>query len=301
MSKDSLRILSNKIAKIIRKNNVVLRDHPTLIRSEKNKVNINAWINLEKTHNNVGDYLSLVIVQEILKEKNINIGKTVSKTKHLYGVGSVLLGYQDATIWGSGFVYDVSKYRSFKLEAILHKVLHKTDIRAVRGPETKRILEKMGLNCPETYGDPAILLPRFYSPDIAEKKPFVVVPHYTKYDRYKGLWPTASTFVREWKQAVDAICQAEFVISSSLHGIIIAEAYGIPAVMLKDTPSTDITKYKDWYEATGRKELPIVSSVEEALEKYESGKVLPPPLKIIETLAEGLMSAFPYDLWEVDL
>lgn len=55
------------------------------------------------------------------------------------------------------------------------------------------------------------------------------------------------------------------MISSSLYGIIIAESHGVTAVMLKDTPCDDITKYKDWYYSTGRKSFPVVKDIDEAL------------------------------------
>lgn len=84
------------------------------------------------------------------------------------------------------------------------------------------------------------------------------------------------------------------MISSSLHGIIVAEAYGIPAVLLKDTPSEDITKYKDWYLSTNRSEFPVVASVEEALEV----KPNLPDKSVIEMIQNNLIKTFPKDLWE---
>ena len=86
---------------------------------------------------------------------------------------------------------------------------------------------------------------------------------------------------------------AELVISSSLHGIILAEAYGVPAIMLRDTPSKDITKYKDWYYSTGRKEFPIADSIDDAL------SMTPVMLDraTIEAMQNRLINSFPIDLW----
>lgn len=83
------------------------------------------------------------------------------------------------------------------------------------------------------------------------------------------------------------------MISSSLHGIILAETYGISAVMLSDTPSSNITKYKDWYYATGRKNFTIVNSVEEGLKI----KCEPLPITVIEEMQAQLIDTFPCDLW----
>lgn len=42
------------------------------------------------------------------------------------------------------------------------------------------------------------------------------------------------------------------VYSSSLHGIILAEAYGVPAVMFRSYDKSVDFKYLDYYASTGR-------------------------------------------------
>jgi pyruvyltransferase len=51
-------------------------------------------------------------------------------------------------------------------------------------------------------------------------------------------------------------------------------------------------KYLDYYYSTGRKDIKIAESFEEALNME--------PLKLpdLKPLQEGLMKSFPYDLWE---
>ena len=203
------------------------------------------------------------------------------------------MGYQDMTVWGSGFGYDKRKSRFFKLYKISHRMRHKVDIRAVRGPETRRILLKMGYNCPEVYGDPAILLPLFYVNNIDNSYDYTLVPHYSKNDKYCDNPNFLNTFNKDWKKFIDRIIASKIVISSSLHGIILAESYGIPAIMLSDTPSNDITKYKDWYYSTGRKKFPIAYSVEEALHMKPS--IL--DVNVLKKLQNGLIDTFPIDMW----
>lgn len=63
--------------------------------------------------------------------------------------------------------YDKTVSQTFKLYKLLHKIRNqKIDVRAVRGPETRRILISMGYGCPEIYGDSVVLLPIFYPKDI---------------------------------------------------------------------------------------------------------------------------------------
>ena len=155
---------NNRFERILKRNSAVLSNGTELCCAKKNRVNLNAWINYDSAVNNVGDYLSLEIVKDVCTKQGIDTNKPVRKTKHLYAIGSILLGWQDATIWGSGFGYDFSDKWYFQIEGFMHRLLHKTDIRAVRGPLTRQLLNKMGISCPEVYGDPAVFIPLFYHP-----------------------------------------------------------------------------------------------------------------------------------------
>lgn len=284
---------NSTINKLIYKNNVVLRDSEYCYRANENRVNINAWVT-EGDCNNVGDQLSIDIVKWVCKIYGIDYEKEVRKTKHLYAIGSILLGYQDATIWGSGFGYDRTNSKLWKYNAYLHRHYHKTDIRAVRGPRTRAIFEKMGIKCPEIYGDPAVLTPLLYNEKPSPKREYILIPHYSKFDKYSSDNNVLCTFQDDINNFIKELLKAKLVISSSLHGIILAEAYGIPAVLLSDTPTKDITKYEDWYLSTKRIKIPIVNSIDEAL-KYE---VEPLDMEIVKNMQDRLLEVFPKDLWE---
>lgn len=196
----------------------------------------------------------------------IDINKKVAKTEHLYAIGSILMGYQDMIVWSSGFGYDKTVSSTFKLYKLLRKIRNqKNDVRAMRGPETRRILISMVYSCPEVYGDLAVLLPIFYPKDIKKKYEYTVVPHYSKNQKYNKDSNFLDPFNKNQNGFVEKIVASKLVISSSFYGIIIAESYGVPAVMLKDTPCDDITKYKDWYYSTGRKSFSVAKDIDEAL------------------------------------
>jgi len=83
------------------------------------------------------------------------------------------------------------------------------------------------------------------------------------------------------------------VISSSLSGIIIAEAFGIPARLLRienQSNTEDLFKYRDYYYGTNRFEFKCATSIEEALEMMGE----PAPACDLEKLVK----AFPFDLFE---
>ena len=87
------------------------------------------------------------------------------------------------------------------------------------------------------------------------------------------------------------IFNSKFVISSSLHGIILAEAYGVPAIFLNERQEKYLFKYEDWYQSTGRKDFVKANSVGEAL-KYSTPEL--PDLKLMQ---ENLLETFPIDLF----
>lgn len=90
-----------RLKQVLLKNYCVNRDSKITF-AEKNKVNINAWVDMDRDVQNVGDWLSVVVVKELAKHYQIDLDKKVNKTKHLYAIGSQLLGFQDATIFGGG-------------------------------------------------------------------------------------------------------------------------------------------------------------------------------------------------------
>lgn len=128
--------------------------------------------------------------------------------------------------------------------------------RWVRGPHTRDLVIRNGGECAEIYGDPAMLLPRIIAPAADKKHAVGIVPHYVDYqetkDRYPDL-PVINILNSDPAEVVREITQCERIISSSLHGIIAAHAYGIPAAWVEfgDRLSGDGTKFHDHYESVG--------------------------------------------------
>lgn len=283
--------------KILKKNNFIMyliklknRNKKILNQrkrhTQKNRVNLHWWSMMrEDGKENLGDYLSYEIVQEMLKKKELTLDTPISQTKHLYGIGSIIQGgAQNATIWGSG-LKNASKDFNW-----LSRSTRKLDIRLVRGPETRNILIDNGYKCPEKYGDPALILPLIYQPKNVEKtKDYLVILHH---ETTLNVEEFLSPICHGYKEFINELCTAKYVISSSLHGIILAETYGIPAILLMDKVTNNMFKYNDYYYSTGRFEYPIAKTVDEAL------KMKPAPLPDFTELRKNILETFPYDLWE---
>lgn len=256
-------------------------------KTKRNVVNLH-WYSTkrEDKFENFGDYLSVVVCREVAKKNGIDIDAHLNKTKHLYAIGSIIFyGLQEATIWGSGLLHEAKKSRTPKI--------YKLDIRAVRGPMTRASLIKNGFSVPEIYGDPAILMPLFYTPRKLPLKDYVVIAHKnTSLDIEKD--KVVNILTDDYNRTIDEIVNSKLVISGSLHGIIIAESYGVPAILMSsvlDPTDGDLFKYKDWYYSTGRKNFPIVHSISEALQTK------PLELPDLSKMQENIMQAFPADLW----
>lgn len=261
---------------------------------QKNRVNL-FWTGTFKgevtEHENLGDYLSVIIVENMLKKHGMSLLTKTRRTEYLYGIGSIIgFGLQDATIWGSGLL---------RKENALRLVRSKLDIRAVRGPKTREHLAKMGLNCPAIYGDPAILMPMIYSSNLEKKYPCSIILHHSSEIRknISELCNSGLHYIEiktiNYKHFIDQLIQSDMIISSALHGIILAESYGIPTIYLKDNKINQDFKFNDYYSGTGRSEYKYANTIEDALKNRPVNE-----LPNFDEMRKKLIDTFPYDLWE---
>jgi pyruvyltransferase len=233
--------------------------------------------------NNFGDLIGPVIVDELLRRcgfANTGSGRivTVGSIMHLTRPGDV--------VWGTGVNGK---------EAGLGGAPD-LDIRAVRGPRTRERLLSAGVaRVPQVYGDPALLWGRFwprerYLAASAARHAVTVIPNFNDWPR---LWDA--------DQAVDPrgdlyalvgrIARSELVVGSSSHGIILAEAFGVPARLVA-SGSEPILKYADYYEGTGRPNFAGAATVREAI---DAGGEPPPRWD-----PEPLERAFPWELFRAE-
>ena len=272
-------------------NRVNLFDYHPEITEGKDKIYMNSrW--------NLGDYLGFVITSFMLERKNLSIDTWVEKRKHFGCVGSyVFTSFQHLTVWGGGMLFHPKDgpltYRFFCF--LFRNPFSKYDFRAVRGPLTRKQVLKYGHKCPEVYGDPAILMPLIYSPQYEIKHDILVIPQFLTEAEFRKKYPEyymVSMNTNDYKLIIDAIASCKKVVTSSLHGIILAEAYGVPAIFFRGLRKGIDFKYLDYYYSTGRYNVKIADTFEEAL------SMEPLPLPDLKSLQEGLIKSFPYDLWE---
>ncbi len=216
--------------------------------TEQEKYVIAYWSCGPTTSKNWGDAINPLIIKHYSQKKVLHIAKIVNPFNlPVYTVvGSILDNnrFKNLVIWGSGFKRPSSRLR-----------VPPKEIRLVRGPLSRKIIINSGFKCPETYGDPGLLFPQLYYPKINQQYKIGIIPHYVDLN---------STIIQKLRMnkdvnvinilsgiynVVDEALKCEFIASSSLHGLILADAYGIPNtwVRLSHKISGGTFKFYDYY------------------------------------------------------
>ncbi|MDR1711327.1 MAG: polysaccharide pyruvyl transferase family protein [Propionibacteriaceae bacterium] len=212
--------------------------------------------------NNFGDLLGPRVAAGVLAADAAAAGPPTQR-RRLLTVGSALQFAQDGDIiWGTG--------RHGDIPPEMH-TFTALDVRAVRGPLTREFLLERGIDCPEVYGDPALLLP-ILEPrwaQVAKRHAYTVVPNLHEWQRYRR-HPQAISPRAPLDDVLERIAASDMVVGSSLHGAIIAESLGIPAAIVAG-PGLGPVRYLDYYAGTGRQSVPLADNVDAALKLIASG------------------------------
>jgi len=199
--------------------------------------------------------LSPVIIEILSGKRVVNKYHIINLfNRPVYSViGSILNNtkYSNHWIWGSGFISESGK--------IIKKP---RGVLAVRGPLTRNKLLEQGIECPPIYGDPALLCSLLYKPNVNKRYKLGIIPHYIDiFDPLLNRFRNESGLIiidieSGIKDVIDHINECDFIASSSLHGLIISDAYGIPSTWIKisDRIVGSDFKFEDYFASIGRKD-----------------------------------------------
>jgi pyruvyltransferase len=254
---------------------------------------------IKKPKENYGDLLGAYLVKKISKKKILWSDPKKFSIRDFWEpiyvtIGSILAHVnKKCIVWGSGIIQE-------------NQIVKPAKFLAVRGPETRRILISQGYKVPEVYGDPALLLQKYYNPKIEKKYAMGIVPHYVDYNVVKEMYGNnedvlvIDLMTNDVEATTDLFLQCERIVSSSLHGIIVSHAYQIPAVWVKfsDNLFGDDIKFKDYFKSVLIQSY--VPEITESLRTIEDLKLLfkeeteLPNQMQIKKLKEGLMNVCPF-------
>lgn len=231
---------------------------------------------------NAGDLLGPHLIYRILRKAGLNV-KKIQKGNRLVSIGSVLhFARNGDTIWGTGV--------NGKVDPNLHKFTN-IHIKALRGPLTAQFLNSKNIETPDVYGDPGILTSKFWPRSNDASGETIYIPHMRELvdpnisSRFKVISPLMNL-----ELFINEIQKSSKVVSTSLHGIIIAESYGIPAVLVENNSGETLFKYNDYFKGTGRDNVLICKDFNSALNNT-------PSIPRLEKYQDDLLNSFPYQLW----
>lgn len=198
---------------------------------------------------NFGDLVTPWLLEYYCPHEDV-IPATSAADADVFSTGSIIHhipANKFAIILGSGLIQDETRN------------MPAARFYAVRGKLTK---ERLGITGDIVLGDPALLLPRLLPmpADSGARKPVGIIPHFSQYsspllDPFRNSADYKIINVRaETRYVVQDICSCSAIISSSLHGMIVADAYGIPNIRMVLEPELigGDFKFNDYYSSIGR-------------------------------------------------
>lgn len=162
---------------------------------------------------NLGDRLT----EMLLRHYKQDVEWTEWNQAEFVGIGSILelFDKQKVTVWGTGRAGPRAPATD----------LSRANILALRGKMTQKLVNK----ATPVLGDPGLLVsdlqPRRYGGTYT-----AIVPHWRDQERMQETFPGAEfvDVTGDPMKAIRQISGAEQIVASSLHGIILADAYAIP-------------------------------------------------------------------------
>ena len=277
---------------------VVISEHLKLLFRP---VIINAFVyhDVDKRvkHENWGDDINYYMLSEIIVRPLVILNRTSLafrlKFRNFLVIGSTIdmLCRAHTEVWGAGII-DGSKPLGVKPKKVY----------AVRGPLTREKLLAEGVECPQIYGDPALLIPLYYRPNKKKCYKYGIISHVSNQVfvanlRLNGKRISECAEIRiinlgkytHWHDIIDQVCECESILSSSLHGLIVAEAYHVPNVWIEFGKPLigGHFKFHDFFMSIHRdREKPIVingeeiplDTINEEISRWEQGLIDVNPL-----------------------
>lgn len=216
------------------------------------------------------------------------------------GAGSIIELLQDKTrgnpiyIWGSGLIEKDSKIED------------DTSLRfsAVRGSLTRERINHLKRGYRNiALGDPGLLASRVFKRAKSKTHKIGIVAHYTDSDNEQIKLASESSNIKiinplqEPDIVAYEITSCEYILSSSLHGLIFADSFGIPNnwMPLSGNLKGGDYKFKDYYSATSRKLTRVDPSIlrdDTAISNAISSYV---PVKDLKDIQKRLIQSFPVE------
>lgn len=215
--------------------------------------------------------------------------------KNLLAVGSIIThGNNRSIIWGSGFMNSNEMFRG-------------GEVCAVRGKLTNEKLIEQGFKGCNVFGDPALLLPLIVSAEKERIYDIAIIPHWSEVEYFKTTFGNKYKILDlrtdEVENFVKELTSCKYILSTSLHGIILSHAYGIPALWIKHGYiDTDGFKFYDYFSSVDIPFYDGICEYETILNTYDwmhlfvEYKNYSLPVKDVVLIQKELLRVAPFKL-----
>ena len=205
---------------------------------------------------NFGDALSPLIIERVIGRPTVWAHQAACDVAAIGSIlGSIVqrrwkrwlhMRFDPVHVWGSGFI---RPYRDGPNPLL--------KCHAVRGH-----ISRLALGLPEdtALGDPGLLAGRLIVPPADKRHGWAIVPHLSdlrlpvvKALHERNPHSVIADLSDDPLDILRTIAASEFVVSTSLHGLVIADALGIPSIWatFSGKVSGDRYKFEDYYSALG--------------------------------------------------
>ncbi len=252
---------------------------------------------------NFGDTLNSYIIDNLF---NVNVVESFVETADIIAIGSILdvlledrmrqypikISTKPLQVWGTGFKIQPKDGA---------RLIRTVNVSAVRGKLTLKALEgilEKKIEC--VLADPGLLVSTLYKK--RQKRYEVgIVPHHTQINEQSIVNATkyySNCVIIDVTQnpsdVINKIAECEIIISTSLHGLIIADSFGIPNqwCVMSDKLVGGRFKFDDYYSSYDLQLNPVdveerYPEVEEVIRNYQINH------DVVKKKQEELLGSFP--------
>ena len=239
---------------------------------------------------NWGDSVNPILMQSIANRPVAHAGWNLRGETVYSVVGSVLdvAAEPCLEVWGSGFMHSQA-----------HMICQPQRVHAVRGKLTRDRLVALGVGCPQIFGDPGLLFASRFGYKARPTGKLAIVPHFADRNsesvrRVASQYDLAVINIQaDVEQVVANIAECEWIASSSLHGLVIADSLGIPNTWIQVSRKVmgEGFKFLDYFSGVDRPIIePLLVTSETRLDDMRRREHSSP----IRFFEDDLMGACPF-------
>lgn len=210
-----------------------------------------------KDQKNFGDILNAYYIEKITGKKPVWVDMRYYRHKHLASIGSIVhMSNKGSVIMGAGIInLTVPRINSIEYRKVCF----------LRGEMTQKTMNLDNENI--KLCDPGLFLPLLFNPDVEKETEIGIIPHIWEMDYFSKIEFDDNikiiSVVDDVESFVKNILSCKYILSASLHGLIVSDAYKIPNhwIIGGKKPEKWQFKFYDYYSSCGLYKDDIVPTI----------------------------------------